>query len=353
MRQHVIPRWLLSRFSRSEAGGLVIAAHNKLSGECRDDVPTRFMVERDDHDDEIEIELGRIEGPAANAAHLIDERTDDIAPGVWRIADATDANVDVPGPELRDGGVIEEMRLMVGDRQLRRLPSVERDAMARFMALMYSRAPKIQRAVDEIVRAYVKGIGVGISGYGQRLDLGATTYIGAEIERSRWHGLREADRISQPLTTTTWWIIKARPEQSFVLGDSTVLATLALGHDDQWRRLIDPDSYAVIMPISPATAIVVGRLIPMAVPAEEFVGAVNLLSWKWAEDYIMSTHCGLLAALRERFTAAGWSNSAPASVDSVASYWRGIAFVHRALVENQPASRLLDISTSRLQHYSD
>ena len=291
------------------------------------------MSEVDDHDDDIESELGRIEGPAAAAARLIDDQAAGLPPGIARIADPTDPDTDVLGAELQDGGIVGDFRMIVAERQIRRIPETQRQALARFIALMYGRAPKIQRAVARGVTAYTRGIDDAMASYGQSIDVGASLHLQGDLDRARWLGLREADGLSGPIAKTTWWIVKTAPDEEFVVGDSPVTTTLALGHDDKWRGLIAPDVYVILMPLSPQLALMAGRLLPVTVEANAVVHAINLLSWKWAEEVVMASSCPVLRQMHAAFRAAGWADSAPASVDAEATYWRGVGFVHRYLTE--------------------
>ena len=349
MRQHIIPRWYLDRFARDTTGGRILAAYEKATTACRDVPPTRFMTATDDHDAEIEAELGRLESPAAAAVQALDERVRALPPGLYRVAGERDEDRDATEAPIRDGGVIEDMHLFVADRQIRRLPSDERRALARFAALMYSRAPKIERAMRLVSDAYVRGIRTAVASYGKTIDIDHTVFLSAELERTRWLGLREADQIAGPLENATWWVLRSGPNEEFILGDSPVVVTLQLGHDDAWRRLLGDDGYVIAMPLGPELALLIANLLTVGVEAEEFVGALNRHSWKWAEDFTMGTDCEVLRTAARVFASAGWSDAAPASVDSPAAYWKGVGFVHRVLVENQPPSDLLRPSLERLR----
>lgn len=327
----------------------MLTAYEKGSGRYRDVPPTRFMVAEDDHNLEIEQQLGRIESPASAAARLIDERTRDLPRGLYRIADARDPDIDLIDAPMRDGGVVEDIRLVVADRQIRMLPDAERRALARFIALMYSRAPKIERAMRVVTEAYVAGIRAAVASYGRAIDINATTFLGEELERARWLALRDANRLADPLHATTWWVLRAGPEEEFVIGDSTVIVTLQLGHDDIWRRLLNDDGYVIVMPLGPGLALIIATALLHGVELDKFVPAVNRHSWKWAEDFVMGRDRAVIESVAADFVASGWSDSAPTSVDAQATFWRGIGFVHRALVENEPPRSLLVPSMARMR----
>jgi hypothetical protein len=97
--------------------------------------------------------------------------------------------------------------------------------------------------------------------------------------------MREADRFGRELAASNWWLVKVQGDEQSVLGDAVVVATIQIGHDDQWRRLIDPETYAGVMALSSELALVVGRILPIGVEVQELVGALNLGFYKAADRY--------------------------------------------------------------------
>lgn len=100
-----------------------------------------------------------------------------------------------------------------------------------------------------------------------------------------------------------------------------MVVTLQLGHDDVWRRLLFDDGYVVMMPLGPKLALIIARLLLDGVELTEFVSAVNQHSWKWAEDFVMAQDCAVAQSAANDFAASGWSDSAPASADTKATFW--------------------------------
>jgi hypothetical protein len=102
-----------------------------------------------------------------------------------------------------------------------------------------------------------------------------------------------ATDIGGRLADASWWVVRAGKGEAFVLGDSPVAATLSLGHDDDWRAIFSPESYAVVMPLGPMIALVLApqRIIPITGIDLDLAGltrAINRLMWRYADRYVLA-----------------------------------------------------------------
>jgi len=124
-----------------------------------------------------------------------------------------------------------------------------------------------------------------------RLMPGLRTGLATELARRRARMLALARDIGSRLTDANWWVLRAHRGEAFVLGDSPVAVTLSLGHDDEWRAILSPESYVIVMPLSPVIALLVApqRIIPIANIDLDLTGvtrAINRLMWRWADRYV-------------------------------------------------------------------
>lgn len=292
-RQHIISRWLLDRFARDRRGGRTISVFDKTTAAVRDDVPTRFMTVVDDHSAEIEAALGRLENSAAPAVARLADRVTKLAPGVWPLAGATD-NLAGDGELHELPSLSSEMRLFTFARWLAEPALQDRQAISAFLALMYTRSRKTERMIvaarEEVRRAYADTVNALIP------DLLEPTLaaIDAEGDAARFIGLRTPDWATA-FAGMPWYVIRAPDDAPFVLGDSPVVATIQIGFEaDVWRPLLSDATYAVCMPLAASACLVVaaGKVVPIGVESpHELAGAINRLSWRWADRYVISaTH---------------------------------------------------------------
>jgi hypothetical protein len=160
-------RWLFDRFARDASGGRTISVFDKTTAASRDDVPTRFMTVVDDHSDDIEAALGRLEKQRRAGGRAVAGRASNVARGVWPLAGTTD-NLAGDGElhELPDRQTAE-MRLFTFDRWLAEPPTQDRQAISAFLALMYTRSRKTERMIlaarEEVMRAYASDVSAGVS----------------------------------------------------------------------------------------------------------------------------------------------------------------------------------------------
>lgn len=147
--QHVIAKWLLELFARPEPGGLTLSVFDKTTGAIGRDVPSRFSTSLDDHSGTIEADLGRIESAGAEPVRPLVARVSAVGPGLWPLAGTMDnltgtgALVEVASPE-------PEMRLFRPERWLAEPSADDRARIARYLTLMFTGSPKMERAIAEV-----------------------------------------------------------------------------------------------------------------------------------------------------------------------------------------------------------
>jgi hypothetical protein len=300
-RQHIISRWLLDRFARDASGGRTISVFDKTTAATRDDVPTRFMTVVDDHSDDIEAALGRLENSAAPAAARLAGRAANVAPGVWPLAGTTD-NLAGDGElhELPDRQTAE-MRLFTFDRWLAEPPIQDRQAISAFLALMYTRSRKTERMIlaarEEVMQAYADTVNALMPALLER----TLAAIDAESDGARFIGLRTPDWATA-FARMPWYVIRAPDDAPFVLGDSPVVATIQIGFEaDGWRPMLSDATYAVCMPLAASTCLVVapGKIVPIGVESpHEMADSINRLTWRWADRYVVSSSHEALERVR-------------------------------------------------------
>jgi hypothetical protein len=315
------------KYHAHDRGGTQLWVYDKTKREFREQPTSTFLAPRGEHSEEIEARLSKIEGPAARAAAAIHLEAEPHRPGFIRIAADTDPDEQVVAP-LRDGPVIEQFRLAVVDAQTRRLAWADRQALGSFVALMYARSPKIQSAIRAMAAAYLDGLVEGASRLGT-LPRKLTKEMASAEERVRWVGLTEAEALGNRLAASQWYLLKAGTDESFVLGDSAVVTSLAIGHDDVWRPLFDDATYAVTLPLGPTLCLIIAPrlMVPGAGPDWDPVRTTAMLSWKWAERFVVCKTREALEGVVTSVSAAGWGAAAPVTADASAARERGVNFV--------------------------
>ncbi len=280
--QHLISGWLLRAFSR---GGSTLAAFDKLDGSYLDVGVNDFLAELDAHGSEIEQAINELETPAAAAALRLRKRVSRLPAGLYAMA-LTD---ELSEPELTDHGVMAGMRLLVGTRTLAQPPDADREALSRYAALMYQRAPRTEAAMRSYDEAFDRGAR-------QALDelLPEAKSPGAAVAVSlRERMVERAYRLGATLTQAPWWVVRAPDREAFVLSDSMVVATLSFGHDDDWRAILSPEAYAVVMALGPRVALIMAPrgIFPFSGGLElgGLPRAINRLMWRAADRYILAT----------------------------------------------------------------
>jgi hypothetical protein len=245
-----------------------------------------FLVEIDGHSTDVETEIGRLEGPAAAAARRLSSRARPLPAGLYAVM-PSGPDVQASGPALRDGGVFGDMRIFVGEHTVSGPSPADRAALSKYAGLMYQRAPKTENAIlrwgeamDAAARAEIK-----------RLLPRVEPELLTSLQHRRARLATLARQIGERLEAASWWIVRAAAGEEFVLGDSPVAATLALGHDDEgWRAIFAHDSYAVAMPLGPDVALLLApqKLMPVSGIDATGVGqAINRLIWRAADRFVL------------------------------------------------------------------
>jgi hypothetical protein len=286
--QHVISEWLLKAFASNEGGRWSLQSYDKATGTYATHFAHEFMVELDGHSNEIEVAISGVEGPAADAARRLVKRVKGRAPGIYALLPSSHFEPTLGAPPITDRGVIEGMRLFVLERSIAEPSLTDRRSLARFAGLMYQRAPKTENAIlrwgeeyDRALRAEIARRLPGMTNLG--------TFTTLAHRRSRLVPL--ADRIANELEGASWWVVRAAAGQEFVLSDSPVVSTLALGHDDGWRPILAGDVYAVVMALSPHVALLMApkQAFPLSqIEIPELGRAINTLLWRAADRYVLA-----------------------------------------------------------------
>jgi Protein of unknown function (DUF4238) len=327
VRQHVISEWLLKRFASDTLGGLTLAVFDKTTSATRDVPPSRFLALIDDHSVEVERELGRLEGPAALAVARLLERAEPVAPGLYAIHGDEDHITCDPGLRLAHPEPVEDMVLLTTDRSLAEPPPDDRRAIARYLGLMFTRSPKMERAFEQMSDAARAGFRQMARELAPRMLPQLDAALEEALADARFIGLRTPEQQTDVFAAMDWWLIRAAADERLVLGDSPVGATLQLGHvEDSWRPLLGDETYAVCMPLSASVVLVVAtqRLMPVGVEPPEYVSAVNRLSWRWADRYVVGPTPAVLDDVLAGMPAGTTTSSVDVNLSLDRAFARGL-----------------------------
>jgi hypothetical protein len=200
------------------------------------------------------------------------------------------------------------LRLLVSLKVLPSPPAADRLALARFVSLVYQRAPKHEAMMAELRQAYELGAQHAFDRLmpGRRVDL--DDLLGSR--RARMVGL--ANETAEDLAGARWWIARAPEDRPFILGDCPVVTTPSLGHDGSWEAILSERAGAVILPLGPLVALIIAPqgVMPTSIEVAQVPDAVNRLTWRWADRYIVARHRAHL----ERFADDDSLRSAQVSV---------------------------------------
>jgi hypothetical protein len=285
MQQHVISAWLLRSFARRAPGGHVLAAYDKATDSYEEVSVAQFLAEVDAHPLGVELDIQQIEGPAARAALLLAKRTKTLPRGLYAVVGSNDPiQIDELPASAR---VLEGAMLLLSGQQLPSPTDVDRLALARFVALMYVRAPKLEAAAMAWGQAYNEAAQRALDQQmpGIRVDLAS------DVASLRARMVRRVHELAPVIAASNWWVSRAGANESFVLGDYPIGTTISLGFDDRWRAILAEESFVLTLPLSPAIALVVApqRIIPMTgfKDPRQAVPAINRLSWRSAGRYVL------------------------------------------------------------------
>lgn len=340
-RQHVIAEWLLKLFGRDERAGRTLSLFDKLTGSIGRDVPSRFSTILDDHSGSIEADLGRIESDAAEPVRHLVARLESVEPGLWPLFGPTDKLAgtggmrEVPSPE-------PEMRLFLPDRWLAEPSTDDRARIARYLTLMFTRSPKMERAIATVASAVRAGFEQMVTVNTPGLMTKTLAALDAYLGEARFVGLRSPQNLTDAFAAMSWYVIRSARDAPFLLGDSPVVSTIQVGHEeDSWRPLLSPETFAVCMPLSADACLLVApqNLVPVGVETpEEMADAINRLSWRWADRYIVGPTDEALARVRDAMPAAMVNATIPMDVEPEKAFAQGLLTAWKVLeVESSAA----------------
>ncbi len=300
MEQHVISEWLLRAFAHPVPGRRALEIYDKATGQYATADPKTFMTEVDAHSTAIELGIGRIEGPAAIAARRLAKNVKGLPPGVYAVV-PTGAGISSGGPPLSDEGTYAGIRLLVSRHQVPAPSPVDRAALLTYAGLMYQRSPTTEAAMLRLRDLYNLAAQRTLDGLMPGMPTGLD--LEQEISRRRRRMVDMAADIGARLAGASWWVVRAAPGEAFVLGDTPVAGTISLGHDDEWRAILSPETFAVVMPIRPEIALVFApqRIMPITGIEMDLAGvtqAINRLMWRHAGRYVAARERAHLEAAR-------------------------------------------------------
>ena len=292
MEQHVISAFLLRGFARVVDQRRTLTAFDKRSGTHVEIDVRDFLTESDTHPVEVEHDFNLVETKAARAIFELRKSMRAVAPGMYAVG----SERLIEGDPIEDVGVHEGTRLYVTRHQVAGLPPAEQEALLRFVALMYQRAPGMEAAILEFGRAYDAAVRETLARYRPWYSVPLVTDRAGYRQRITARALDIAGK----LRPANWWLVKTEPPSTFVLGDSPVVATISLGHDDKWRAILSSETYVVAMPLGPELALLMAPQLVMPVVVDaglrSIVGAVNRLSWRHAARYVVGCDAAALDA---------------------------------------------------------
>jgi hypothetical protein len=284
-RQHVISEWLLKAFGRPIGARVRLAVYDKATGEYGARHADEFLVELDAHSRDVELEISKIETPASAVARTLAKRAKAYAPGFYAVVDDPSEIVRT-GPALVDRGVVAGMRLMVSEHTILGPSGADRAALARYLILMYERAPATEAAMTRFGLAYDRGAQRTIDALLPGMLTGLASFHRSAPARM----VERAQRLGDGFAAANWWILRTRATEPFVLSDTPVAATLSLGHDDEWHAILSPEAYAVVMPLGPLVALLMapkGMLPFSRIEVSDLGRAVDRLMWRAADQYVL------------------------------------------------------------------
>jgi hypothetical protein len=314
MRQHVISAWLLRAFANRIGGNDVVSSYDKTTDRIDSSPTDEFLTEDDAHPAAIEAAFSAVESRAASAARTLAKRVRGLRPGMYAIVEELSPPefYDLPS-EIEYGG----MRLTHTGLELIAPSQRDRLALAENIGLMYQRAPRLEKAMLAWGRAYDRGAQDALD----VLAPGARTGLQTEITNGRSRFMDRARNIGGTLAGAHWWVVRARPETPFVLGDSPVVSTIALGHDDEFRAILADTSFVVAMPIGPALALVIApqKVLPYAKPIGDVGAEINRLSWRSAQRYVLGQDSAVLESAMAGIGKSERQSTVPANVGTTRS----------------------------------
>ena len=342
--QHVITEWLLKMFARTAPGGLTLSVFDKQLDAIVSDVPSQFMAKLDDHSHTVEAGLARLEGAAAQPARRLVARAAAVEPGLWPLYGPTDNLaeigdlVEVPSPDA-------EVRLFAPTRWLAEPPPADREKIARYLTVMFPRSTKLERAILDVSAAVRAGYVQMVNSMAPAMLASVLPVLDEYLEDARFIGLRMPDDLAATFAAADWYVVRAPDAAPFLLGDSPVVSTIQVGHEtDSWRPLLSPETYAVCMPLSTTTCLIVApqRLVPVGVASPlEMADAINRLTWRWADRYVVGPTDASLVRVRDTLPTDQVLSTLTMDIEPEKAFGRGLL----------TAWKVLEVELEKLSHY--
>lgn len=331
MKQHVITKWLLRDFSGVTPSGRLLATYAKGKGVFDVERPGDFMARLDAHPLDVEDQLQRIEGPAARAARRLVAKVRASPPGIARLA-----TTDEPSAEsTRAAGEAGGFRITVALRAVAALNARERSALGKFMTLMFTRSPKVERTIARIGDIYYQSArqAMARAGLSPRVRAESEAAIREVSDDAAIRAISQVKRIGTFIADMSWWVVRAEPSERFVLGDTPLAAATALGHDDEFRPLLGSSSFVLAMPLHPEVALLATPTPGLPMTGDQgLVDSVNRLSWSWAEHHVIAASVEDLNIVRGQLPADAWGRVLSVPVDEAAIRVAAAGDVARVLV---------------------
>lgn len=288
MEQHVISAWWLRAFARRVGRQHLIHVYDKWTDTYDEVSVDDFLAETDAHSPAVERDIGRFEAPAAEAARRIAKLAKPVRPGLYAIGGPEPAVVGTDQPALTDVGDYHGIRLLVGEHAIPPISHGHRLALARYAALMYRRAPKVEAATVEYRDLFDKAAQAVVDRMMPGLTVGG--HEGTSARRARM--LTNVEEIGSGLAASSWWIVRATKGEAFILSDNPIATTVSLGHDDSWRAILSGATFVVVMPLGPLVALLMAPRVFIPITgiktAEEMPMAINRLVWRSAGRFVLA-----------------------------------------------------------------
>jgi len=332
LKQHVISEWLLRDFSSGVGSARRLATYSKVTHTFAPDRPEDFMARLDSHPIDVEHRLQRIESPAARAARGLVAKALTLPAGITRITDRDEPS----DMSTREAGEAAGFHIVVAERGAALLGKRERTALAKFMTLMFTRSPKTERTIRRIADLYEQSARLAMARAG--LPPGLREESEAAVKAAGDEGaLRAIDHVRSIGTFIAdmhWWIVRAAPDERFVLGDTPLAVSVALGYVDEFRPLVGRDSFVLTMPLHPEVALVATPkpILPVSGDSGELVAAINRASWGWAEEQVVAAEVEHLELVRDQLPPTMWARVLPVPFDEAAVHLEAAMDVAKVLV---------------------
>lgn len=193
----------------------------------------------------------------------------------------------------------------------------------------------MERAISEIHDTVRRAYADEVAAMAPALLEGTLSALDEHLVDARFVGLRTPEEQSDAFAATPWYVVRAPDDEPFVLGDSPVVSTIQIGHDeDSWRPLLSEPTYAVCMPLSARVCLIAAPqvLLPIGVESPvEIAAAINRLSWRWADRYIVGPTPASIAWVRDAMPPDAVTSSVTVDIEAATTYERARLDARRTL----------------------